>query len=261
MKVDKPKKRLSPRPPVLRDPPRVIKSKWRFFITLILIFAAAGSIYWFFRSEYFAVTEIEVRGQERLLGESIVDSTGLGLGVNIWQIDILRVEEHLLNNPRIRSVYVQKYLPNKIVIQVDEYGPLALIPTESGFAEIDENSTVMSFTDTIAQIDLPIVTGITLTEPVSGLKAEGLYLDEVLECVIVAQELDHLGLVEFNVDENGGITLVTLEGIRILLGSSDEGFQKAFDVLRPILVDIRETRASVAYIDMRAPDKPVVKLK
>ena len=258
--MEKLKKRPPPRPPVLRDPPRLIKSRLRLFLVFVLFFAVTGSIYWFVRSDHFAVTTIEVRGQNRLAADRIIESTGLRPGVNIWQVDVTRLEEHLLENRRIRSVFVQKYLPDSIVIQITEYGPLALVPFEEGFAEIDENQTVMSLRQTIGNIDLPIITGTSLQEPVPGELATGQSLAAALACAMIARDHGFLETVEIHADESEGLTLVTREGIRIMIGSGEE-FQKALDVVEPILVDIRTNRTPVLYIDMRAPDKPVVKMK
>jgi cell division protein FtsQ len=238
----------------------MIKSKFRFFVVFVLFFAVTGSIYWFVRSDHFSVTTIEVRGQGRLASDKIIESTGLMPGVNIWQVDVSRLEEHLLENRRIRSVFVQKYLPDTIVIQISEYGPLALVPFGKGFAEIDENQTVMSLRQTIGNIDLPIITGISLEEPVPGEFAAGQFMEVALTCAMTARDHTFLGLVEIHVDESGSLTLVTWEGIRIMIGSGN-GFQKILDVVEPILVDIRTNRTPVLYIDMRAPDKPVVKMK
>ncbi len=258
--MEKVKKRPPPRPPVLRDPPRVIRSKFRLFIVLTLFFAIAGGTYWFVRSDHFAVATIEVRGQNRLSAAGIIESTGLVTGVNIWQVDVSRLEEHLLENRRIRSVFVQKYLPNAIVIQISEYGPLALVPAGEGFAEIDENQTVMGFLRTIGNVNLPIITGIDLPDTVPGELASGQYMVEALACAQAARDETFLGLVEIHVDDAGQLTLITQEGIRIMIGTG-EGFQKVLDVVEPILLDIRTRQSPVLYIDMRAPDKPVVKLK
>jgi cell division protein FtsQ len=261
IQVEKAKKRPPPRPPVLRDPPRVIRSKIRFFVVLSLFFAIAGGLYWFVRSDHFAVASIEVRGQTRLSADKIIESTGLVVGVNIWQVDVSRLEDHLLENRRIRSVFVQKYLPDTIVIQINEYGPLALIPAADGFAEIDENQTVMGFLRTIGSLNLPIITGIELAEPVPGEVAFGPHMEDAVACALATKNETFLGLVEIHVDETGQVTMVTQEGIRIIIGSYGEGFQKVLDVVEPILLDIRTTQSPVLYIDMRAPDKPVVKLK
>jgi cell division protein FtsQ len=261
IQVEKPKKKHKPRPPVFRDPPRVIRSKLRFFLALLCIFLAAGVFYWFIRSDFFAVSSVKVRGQVRLLDADIIESTGLTAGVNIWQVDITRLEEHLLENRRIKAVFVQKHLPDTIVISVSEYGSAALVPTQTGFAEIDENQTVMAFPRSIGGISLPIVTGVMLDQPVIGEKASAPYLEDALACALEAKNEQQLALVEIHLDDFGNITLVSREGIRIILGTYQGSYREAFDVLEPILIDIRANQSAVQYIDMRVPNKPVVKMK
>ncbi len=249
------------RPAVIKDPPRVLKNRVRFYVIFFGLLLLAASLYSFLRSDYFAVTAVEVEGNDRLTDETIISATGIEPGVNIWQVDIRRLESNLKKNRRIRSVFVRKELPDIVSIQIEEYKPLVLMVSTKGFVEVDENRAVVGFPLSITDKGLPILTGIPVEDLSVGDEVTG---DHLLLGFAFAEIVHHdpgLGIQEIHLTDAGDVVLITKESIRILMGSVKENVVGRMDILRPILVDVRESGIQVSQIDMRVPEKPVVKTR
>jgi|GEM_PF-3520203 len=231
-----------------------------FLLALLLaIFAVTGFIY--LRSDYFCLREIAVEGNERLSGEEIVASTGLQYGVNVWQLDMRQLESNLRQNRMIKAVRFKRILPDTLRISIEEYPAVAILPGGDAFLEIDVNGTVLARTASITGKRLPIITGADI-QPVGigeGLTSE--YIAPVLRCL-----QEKLGdwaenLAEINIGAGGELTFYTVSGIKILIGQASDDLDQKLALLRPIIDDITATATAVSHIDLRIPDKPVIREK
>ncbi len=233
----------------------------RFFLTVLLLFLTALTLFMFIRSDYFKVTEIVIQGQERLAAGEILEETGLRTGVNIWQIDLRQLRRTLTQNRRIQAAAVQRRLPATLIVTITEYPALALVPYADRYLEVDENGTVLGYTNSIAGKGLPVLTGITCNEPVIGQAVDSGAILPVLQALqsVLGEWIG--GLSDIKVGQSGELTLYTLAGARIMLGPADAGLEQALAVLPPILADIKASGLEVEYIDLRLPDKPVVRQK
>src|SRR5262249_56142992 len=76
---------------------------------------------------YFCVRESEVGGGEKVGGAEIVAMAGLRHGMNMWSIDPAAIESKIARHPWVRRVLVRRELPRRVVIEVEERTPKAIV--------------------------------------------------------------------------------------------------------------------------------------
>ena len=84
------------------------------------------------RHAYFAVHDVIVRGHARLAPDEIRTLAGIEPGISIWDVDCQAAEERLRARPWIRMATVRRELPHRVVIQVREERPVAILAVASG---------------------------------------------------------------------------------------------------------------------------------
>jgi cell division septal protein FtsQ len=80
-----------------------------------------------FESAYFSVSEIQVRGGEKFGGNEIVTLAGLNHGMNIWRVEPVTIEQKVAKHPWVRRVLVRREFPRRVVIEIEERTPKAII--------------------------------------------------------------------------------------------------------------------------------------
>ena len=111
-----------PRGPRFRRP----RLGWRPSKGLLWLAGAAGVIalagygaYWTWTSPFFKVSNIEVRGTERMAASTVVESTGL-LGDSMFNADVAKAQEALYQQPLVSSVRIERKWPDSIVVHIEE---------------------------------------------------------------------------------------------------------------------------------------------
>lgn len=222
-----------------------------FFIALF--FAAA---YILARSSLFEVREIKVQGNVSLNRDQIVSISGLSPGENIFRINLQSASEKLRVIPMIKNVDMARRLPATVQIRVEERKPVALLPVEAGFIQIDGEGVYIQKGD-IGQDQLPVITGVQFPAPVPGGKivSEGLDLALAVVKGVPAQLLPQLSEINAQGDQ---AVIYTLDGTRCRLGVSEDLEQKG-EVLMEVLDGLKEKGKKIEYIDLTYAGSPVVK--
>ncbi|MCL5057198.1 MAG: FtsQ-type POTRA domain-containing protein [Actinobacteria bacterium] len=223
-------------------------------ILFATLFLAAAYI--LARSSLFEVREIEVLGNASLNRDQIVSISGLNPGENIFRINLQAAAEKLRVIPMIKNVDMTRRLPSTVQIKVEERKPVALLPVEAGFIQIDDEGVYIQKGD-IGQDQLPVVTGVQFPAPVPGGRIVSENLDSALAVVrgVPAQLLPQLS--EINT-EGGQAVIYTLDGIRCRLGVAQDLEQKG-EVLMKVLDGLKEKGKKIEYIDLTYAGSPVVK--
>jgi cell division protein FtsQ len=85
----------------------------------------------------YQLTDMEVTTDGALSREQIVESAGIHEGINIFSIDLSAARRRLLEIPQVEHAEIQRVLPNKVSIAINERQPIAWIA-----AKYDEDPTV-----------------------------------------------------------------------------------------------------------------------
>ena len=99
------------------------KSKAFLSLTaVILIFS--GAYIFACHSSHFRVSEIKVRGNNRVSADEITEKLKACLDENIFRLDLDEVENGLKEDIRLKDVRLERRLPGRILVEVEEKTPL-----------------------------------------------------------------------------------------------------------------------------------------
>ena len=110
-------------------------------------------------NRYFAVRQIEVHGSEKVGGDEIVAIAGLRQGMNVWNIDAVAIEKKIAKHPWVRRVLVRRDFPRRVVIDVEERTPKAIVGAGRLYY-IDADGVVFKEVGSGENIKYPMLTGI-----------------------------------------------------------------------------------------------------
>ncbi len=242
--------------------------KSRAFLGLaavILIFS--GAYIYACHSSHFRVTEIKVRGNNRVSTEEITEKLKACLNENIFRLDLDQVENKLKEDIRLKDLKAGRRLPGCILVEVEEKIPVLWVslpvrPTDSdhgGFYGLSIDQEIIPLNQRDLTDDLPIVTGVEIMKGEPGSnpmpepyrrwpnpKAERAL--EFYECVTRIDPASSEILAEINLDDELNVTLHLLPGIKVMMGHGD--FERKWGRVKTVLAGEEKVR-ELACVDLR----------
>lgn len=213
-------------------------------------------------SDQFRVAEIRVEGNRRLSAEQVRALSDIMIGVNTFDLDLGLIGRKIAQNPWVGEARVQRIFPRHVVIRVAERTPVAVI--NLGYLYyLDDRGEVFKVLGASDRLDYPVVTGFAYER--ARLHDEGYarQLEEIVALVRDLQERSRFNLdqvSEIHRQDNGGLTLVTLEGsVRIKLGRG--GHRAKLDRLERIYGQLKKQLPILDYIDLNVDEKVIVRIE
>jgi cell division protein FtsQ len=114
-------------------------------------------------SEYFSVREIQVRGGDKVSGSEIVGITGLQQGMSIWKVDLAAIEKKVAQHPWVRRVLVRREFPGRIIIEVEERVPRAIVALRRLYY-VDSDGVLFKEVGPGENVKYPLLTGLRAEE-------------------------------------------------------------------------------------------------
>lgn len=126
----------------------------------IAVIAAAG--FWAYRQTQsdarFAVRHIEIAGAVHTQRAAIEAITRRYVGLNLFQIDIARVQNDLHSLAWIQRIAIEKKVPDTLRIKVVERVPVALAMRDGSLQYVDASGVVCGeLSPSVGDSDLPVV--------------------------------------------------------------------------------------------------------
>lgn len=109
-------------------------------------------------SEIFNTKEISVSGIDKLSKNEIISFSKINIGDNIFKINIGKTEELIKENSYVENVWLQRKLPNKIEIKVDEREVKYILQLAESYIYIDGQGYILEVSK--EKKDVPILLGI-----------------------------------------------------------------------------------------------------
>jgi cell division septal protein FtsQ len=217
-----------------------------FLICLILL-----------NSKLFAVKSVEIKGNQNVPSEDIILSAGLNADCNIFRIDSEELRTLILQDFRIASVKINRQLPGKVVISIQERSPICLLSYLNNLLIIGDDGFVMGIQEEAA-IELPIVTGGRFKAVKYGEKVMDSDFQIVLD--ILKYSDDYLQQVISEIDINKFRLYLNPPGyhhsVKVELGN-EERLEEKITNLRSILLS-NDLIGKLEQIDLRVADLPTV---
>lgn len=235
------------------------KVKDRLLFVIMFIFVNLCLLL-FLRSSYFTIREISILGLDKVAPEEIYSALGIREGMNLWKISPPEMRDRILKIPRIAEVEIERVLPSKLVIAVEEKYPLALVSYHGYFLELAVDATVIGLRDNYTG-DLPLINGLYWGRMDVGTSIPDRSRGEIIEVFLQAlEENPSLPLAEINVENPQQIIVYTWEGMEVWLGNEID-LSKKIDVLHQIYqrMLLLGKDPSGGYLDLRIAETPVYK--
>lgn len=226
------------------------------FANIVLLAGIVLAGLWLYRKTQedirFRVTQVTTTGVAHT-PKAVLDAIGKRYkGANLFRLDIHDVQSDLRPVPWIKSVAVEKKLPNTLVIHVTERKPVALALIGTTLRYVDGDGVVFAdLTPAVGDGSLPIVTGNAAdlqrcVRFLGDLRAASL---ELYSRVSELSPVDPTGFAVFDRDLQ---TRVFLPGFGAV-----EKWMALYEVARAESY----TRGTIEYADLRFRDRLIVKAR
>jgi cell division protein FtsQ len=243
---------------------RILKKTIRVALQLLVLSFFLFVSHWIYvhllGDPYFRVREVEVEGGRKIPKETLLSLTVIEGMPNLFSVKLKEVVKRLESHPWIEQVRVRKVFPNKILIQIEEKKPMAIIQLEELYY-IDTQGEIFSPVGDRDGYNYPYLTGLTRRvlekDPVEAKRL----ITKALEILrIVGQEkfppLEEIS--EIHMEKALGIHCFTkTEGVEVKMGWED--FGEKLGKLSLIWSDLRKRGFSAISIDCSDLNRMVVK--
>jgi cell division protein FtsQ len=208
---------------------------------------------------------VVVHGNAIVEEDDILSRAGVKTGSPLYGVDLGAVERNVLGNRIIRSVAVNRELPDRIAITVEERSPVAALAVGT-LVYLDESGCMLPPLRSPMVVDLPLLTGgIGQKDFTPGKMIESAAAREMLAIVLMARTTsEELGrnISEIHRTGEGEIVVYTAEyGIPVIFGNGEiaaklvklDGFWKS--IVQPV------GGQRLEYVDLRFSDQVVCRWK
>ncbi len=239
---------------------KAIRGTFQLLLLSLFFFVGHRVYVYLLEDPFFQVREVEVEGSRKISRETILSLTELEGMPNLFTLRLKEVAKRLESYPWIEQVKARKVFPNKIVIQIEERKPIAILQLEELYY-VDTKGVIFSPVGDQDQYNYPFLTGLT---------RQALEKDPVEAKHLLKKALEFLRIVdkekvfppeeisEIHMEKTFGIQYFTkTEGVEVRMGW--EHFGEKLKRLSIIWSDLRKRGLSAVSIDCSDLKRMVVK--
>lgn len=237
-------------------------------IFIILIFAISQIV--FFSSDSFRLTEIEIKGLDRLEGNELVEQCYPPWGKHIWLVDVRKIRDRLATVPWIKDSRVKKVYPDKLALSVTERD-LAIAMASS------DNKDEWYGADADGCILIKLQKGkeksytrLVVDEPmILNTEIDKKKIKLALETNEMIGEKDRKLITHYKIDRMGSISFFYAPSpayFEVKLGKPDD-IKGKLDIFEAIMTQIKAAGTArnqlndIAYVDLRKSNRPAIGMK
>jgi cell division protein FtsQ len=228
------------------------------------VMLASGILYGSYRAltkvNLFSLKSIEVSSAKHLTRDEILGLAGVEPGNDLLHMNLKRMGEHILQNPWVETVRINRYFPDGVSIVIAEREPVAIV--NMGFIYyLDKKGKVFKVLNQGDKLDFPVVTGLSEEDLGSDPNGTKEALEATCDLLKILREKGAFILAdvsEIHYDKGYGFTLFTASGaLPVKVGSGD--FSAKVERFARIYRDLMVQLPSIHYIDLDYNDKIIVK--
>jgi cell division protein FtsQ len=194
-----------------------------------------------------AIGEIFVTGRSETGQEEILKSLQISRGQSILSFEPKTARERLMKLGWVKDARVERRLPDTVIVYLQERRPLALWQRDGRHLLIDREGVVITRRDLGRFASLPVVIGNGAPEHAAEL------MDMLAQEPLLFTQVEaavRIGDRRWNLRMKNGIDI----------NLPEEGAYKAWSRLAKLVAEHRIFERDVAVIDLRLPDRLVVRL-
>jgi cell division protein FtsQ len=193
----------------------------------------------------FEVKEVSVSGLKELTEKEILTLAAIPPQQNLLSINTEALVKRVSVNPWVKNVYAGKELPDRLVLEVRERIPVAMVRQASDLYLVDNEGFAFKKVGKSDDVDLPLLAGIDGKEK----EKSKLVLNtlNLLKTMAAAGRYGYLGTIsEVNVDDIFGLSLLTDTGLYLKLGK--DNYESKLKQLNVVMADLEKRGMRKGYI-------------
>ncbi len=208
---------------------KIIKRKERrarlFKIVAFLLSVFCGALA---VTTFFEVDQIEIQGLSRYPREEIEATLDIKKGDNLFFSDRKGREKRLREQyPFFESVWIERDMPNRMVLHIKEALPIAAVNgIQGGWFVLDKNCRVLEQTDQYGAKDIAQVMGIRTSGADAGKTLTADNMQAIEDLKVLANALDNAGMAGkatlYNLQDPENIWFLYEERFAVCVGDTNE---------------------------------------
>lgn len=224
----------------------------------ILAYIFFGYLY---TSPYFRIEDIIINGEKRLSDIEVLNLAKVDMGSNILAVSLKEISSRIEQHPWVDRVSVRRSLPSKIIIDIIERIPVAMVNFDCLYL-VDRKSIVFKEVGPEDFFDVPVLTGLESENLATNGNVSRNLIKKALNIILQVNKREVIGshtISEVNLCPRNGLTIFTMEdATQIKLGFGD--YEKKLAHLKKVMADLKKRFQKAEYINMTCGEKVYVKL-
>lgn len=229
-------------------------------MALLLLFLALGlsakRIYHrLCQCDFFQITAVRIDGNRMTSKEQIAALSRVDIYSNLLAINVVQVQSLLESHPWIARAEVIRDWPNRLLINLKEKNPVALLNRGTGLFYLDSSGQIIAAASPAQELDFPVITGLeNFPFNTAGAAQIPELLQDVIDLLTLANRnnpmLPQQNISEIHIADKGGLVLYLLDRpFPIYLGSDGKISTRYYRLVK-VLKDLYKTRefSEVSYI-------------
>lgn len=111
----------------------------------------------FMGTKFFEIKNVTITGNNDLIKNDIVKHLYNLKGQSIFNISTNELSSDLLNDVRVKDVFISRSFPDTLKIKIDQRTPLGIIYRNDQYIYVDENLNPFAYYSEIKDVELPIL--------------------------------------------------------------------------------------------------------
>lgn len=223
-------------------------------------FLVQDFVRWMRAGDLLRVREVELVGATRVRAEEIGALAQLATGASMFGFDPAALRAEIQTHPWVRRASVQRILPDRVRIEIEERVPVALVLVDGDLVEMDGEGVLLPARET-APGDLPIVSGARVPHPVPWGQVQrdapwSLAAGFVREVEALVGAGAILRVSELHLDVARREVTVIEEGGSVMLFSLDAMVERLPDLFA-VFAELDRRNLATARLDLRFRDQVV----
>ncbi len=204
----------------------------RFIITIIVLVV----LYLFLSSAIFDIEDIRVENNAILSDQQIIDASGIKEGQNIFAAGGFKTKRSLKKNPYVEDVDIDRKLPGKIVISVDETQPTVAIQYSGKYILLNETGEYVDVNE--SNMYATKVEGIRITSFQEGKEPKFDDAKKFNEVLKLVNGINNAGMFLKKVEISSSLTIKGYISETLMVSGTANAILSNMDNLKYMLYDL-----------------------